>query len=107
MIGTITNTGKVAGVGPIFYDEISFAGDAAYAAGGTPGFLALVRAKTAPGRTILAVIAQDCGGYVPSYISSTDKLKVYRSAGAAAPMAEVPGATDLSAVPFSLTVITY
>lgn len=93
---------------PLFADRISFAGDAAYAAGGS-AFDAAFRALTKSGRKPLCVIAGDCGGYIPAYDPATGKLKVYRGdndGGADGPLVEVPATTDLSAVTFNLTVLS-
>lgn len=77
-IGAITVVRKTQVPGPLNFDEISFAGDATYPSNGTPGFQALVRAALGKGNvTILHVVAQDCGGYIPVYDTVADKLKVY------------------------------
>lgn len=104
-IGTITsgNPSKT-NAGPWNLDLLTFPGDGAYPTGGTPGFQALVRAKLGDNRTILAVIGQDCGGYVPVYDVAADKLKVYKSAASAVPMVEVTAAANLAAVPFTVLV---
>lgn len=109
-IGTITKDEAAAGVGPVFFDRISFAADGSYPTGGTAAFQAAVQAKTGVGRAIVAIIPQDCGGYVPVYDQANDKLKVYYGdydPAAAGPMVEVPNATNLSAVTFNLVVISY
>jgi len=78
-LGTITVTKKTqVGDGPVRFDLLSFAGDGAYPSGGSTGFQALVRAALGVGNVeVLAVIAQDCGGYQPIYDKAADKLKVY------------------------------
>lgn len=109
-LGTIT-VGTKAGVAasaPLFAELISFAGDGAYGAGGTAGFKALVEAKVGGSREILAVIGQDCGGYVPVYDKANDKLKVYEGdydPAAVGPLKENATA-DLSAVTFNVLVIS-
>lgn len=100
---TLANPSKT-NAGPWNLDRLTFAGDNSYPTGGTAAFQALVRAKMGDNRTVLAVLAQDCGGYFPVYDFANDKLKVYRSAGSAAPMAEVPNTTDLSGVTFNVLI---
>ncbi len=91
---------------PIFHDVLTFAGDTSYPTGGTVGFGAAIKAFYQDGRQVLAVIGQDCGGYVPVYLPGTDALKVYKSAGSAAAMVEVSNATDLSGTTFNVLVIS-
>ncbi len=50
------------------------------------------------------VFLQPSAGYIPEWVTSTKKIKVYRSAGSAAALAEVPNATDLSAVVFNALI---
>ncbi len=107
----IYNAAGLPGVGsqpssPIFHDVLTFAGDGAYPTGGTLGFGAAVQSFYGDGRQVLAVVGQDCGGYVPVYVPGTDALKVYKSAGSAAPMVEVSNAANLSAVTFNVLVIS-
>lgn len=90
---------------PTFSDVISFAGDGAYPTGGTLGFGAAVSAATKSTRKILAVIAQDCGGYLVSYNQATDALKVWKGNGTNAGQ-EVANAANLSAVTFNVLVIS-
>ena len=103
-IGTITRgdgTGEKPGV-PSFFDPLSFAGDSAYATGGSPEFEASYRESMVGNREVIAVIAGDCGDHVPVYDAANDTLKVYlRSTGA-----EVAAAADLSGVTFNLVVIS-
>lgn len=92
---------------PTFTDRVSFLGDNSYPTGGTATFSALFQAKTKDGRKPIAVIAQDCGGYVVAYDETNDKLKVFRGAHTVDnPMSEVPNATDLSGVTFNVIVIS-
>lgn len=91
---------------PIFHDVLTFTGDSAYPTGGTVGFGAAVKAFYGDGRQVLAVIGQDCGGYVPVYLPGTDALKVYKCAGSAAAMVEVSNAVDLSGTTFNALVIS-
>jgi hypothetical protein len=105
-LGTITAVAK-SQVSGLNLDRISFAGDGAYPAGGTPGFQALVRTALGKGSvTILQVQVEDCGGYVPMYDNANDKLKVYYGDNNnAADGALVENATaNLSAVTFKLLV---
>jgi hypothetical protein len=90
---------------PTFHDRISFAGDSSYPSGGTPTFSTLFHALTKDSRKILAVIGQDCGGYVVTYDETADKLKVWTGAGSA-PLAEVASATNLSATTFVVVVVS-
>lgn len=106
--GLVKGSG-VLGVGaqpsaPVFFDTINFTGDASVSAGGSPNFGAQVKAFFGDNRQVLAVIPGDCGGYIPVYVPSTDKLKYYKSAGSAAALTEATG--DLSAVTFNLTVVS-
>jgi hypothetical protein len=58
---------------------------------------------------VLAVVGQDCGGYVPVYVPGTDALKVYESGvenAGKTPLAEVTAATNLSSVTFNVLVIS-
>lgn len=109
-LGTITAQEQAAAVGPLFADRISFAADGAYPTGGSAGFLALAQAKIGAAKNIIAVLAQDCGGYMPAYDFTNDKLKVYygdNNNASDAPAVEVPNATDLSAVTFNLVILSY
>lgn len=107
-IGAITS-GDQAGAKPstpVFVDFLSFAGDGAYPSGGTLGFQASVRAALGDQREILAVIGQDCGGYVPVYLPGTDALKVYEQTNVAtSPLIETATA-DLSGTTFNVVVIS-
>jgi hypothetical protein len=108
-LGTITNPAGLDGPGgptPVFADLISFAGDGAYPAGGTAGFQASYRAATKNNREVLGVLPQDCGGYVPVYDKTNDKLKVYEQTNVAtSPLIETATA-DLSGTTFNLIVLS-
>lgn len=109
-LGAITIDKSAGGVAsaPVFADVMHFAGDGAYAAGGTAGFQAAVRAKFGDSREVLAVIGQDCGGYVPVYDKANDKLKVYDGdfdPAAVAPLKETIVA-NLSGVTFNVIVLS-
>ena len=105
----------VKGVGaqpsaPLFVDVLSFTGDSSYPTGGTTGMTASLQAFTGDHRTIVGIVGQDCGGYVPEYVPSTDALKVYESgveSASKAPLAEVANATNLSSVTFNVLVFSY
>jgi hypothetical protein len=107
-IGTITVTAK-SQVSGLNLDRISFAGDGAYSAGGTPGFQALVRAALGKGNvTLLAVTAEASGGYMVQYDTTNDKLKIYQGDNdnsADAPAIENATA-NLSGVTFKLLAIS-
>lgn len=96
---------------PLFFEHLSFAGDGAYPDGGTAAFEAYVQAAigTAKGSVdLLAIVADDCGGYVPVYDRANDKLKVYYAdydAVADGALIEVPDTTNLSGTTFNLLAI--
>ena len=106
-LGTITasNTQVPGQPGsPVYVVPLSFVGDDDYPTGGTTGFEALVSAASGvspKNLTIVAVIAGDCGGYMPVYEGGN--LKVYE--GAAGANVEVTAATDLSATTFNVAVV--
>ncbi len=81
-IGTISQvaTGQQGALPPLYAPVLSFTGDSSYATGGTAGFQAAVRTKLQKAVTVLAVVPISCGGYVPQYDRTNDKLLVYRSA---------------------------
>lgn len=108
-IGNITVINKMQISGTLNLDTISFAGDNAYAAGGSGGFQAAVRKALGKGNvTILAVIPQDCGGYNPVYDPATDKLKLF--VGDNNNAADGPGVenatTDTSSTTLRLVVVS-
>jgi hypothetical protein len=104
-IGTIT-TSTAGGGGmpsaPVFMDRISFPGDGNYTTGGTVAFEASFRAKIGENRTIIDVIAGDCGNNKAVYDRTNDKLKVLVGSTGA----EVANATDLSGTTFNVLVIS-
>lgn len=85
--------------------RIEFDGDDAYATGGTAGFLATIRSALAHQApvTILGVLPQDCGAFLPIYDYANDKLIVRQLSDGA----EVANAADLSGTKFNLIVIGY
>lgn len=107
-IGAMTQAAGVGGSpgAPTFHDVISFAGDGAYATGGTATFQTTFRTLTGDSREILAVVGQDCGGYVPVYDKAADKLKVYEAAADGSPLDEAANAGDLSGTTFVVLVIS-
>lgn len=106
-IGPIT-TGDQAGAkqAPVFADVISFLGDDAYPAGGSLAFQTALRTAVGDQREILAVVGQDCGGYVVAYLPGTDALKVYEQTNVAtSPLIETVTA-DLSGTTFNVLVLS-
>jgi hypothetical protein len=109
-LGTATVGAKAASSpGIVRCDLISFAGDGAYPSGGTAAFQAYVRSALGVGNLeVLGVCAQDCGGYVPVYDKTNDKLKVYygdNDGGADGPLVQ-NATSNLSAVTFNLLVFS-
>lgn len=107
-IGTITigvQAGKRTST-PTRIIPLQFAGDGAYPADGTPGFEASVRAALDfEFVTLLGVISQDCGGYIPVYDRENDKLKVYEQTDVAtSPLIETATA-NLAGTTFNLLVV--
>jgi hypothetical protein len=101
----VTEHGQQPGA-PSFFVRISFPGDGAYVAGGTVGFEAFMQAAVG-GRAleIVGIIAEDCGGYVPVYDKTNDKLKVYEQTNVAtSPLIETVTA-DLSLTTFNVICI--
>ena len=91
---------------PLFADRISFLGEASYPTGGMllgAGFAE----KLKSGRRVLAIVAGDCGGFIPVWIPSTGAVKLYESdIDQDQPLKEVTAATNLSAVTFNLVVLS-
>jgi hypothetical protein len=106
-LGTMTLTrGVGSSPGPVYADLISFDGDGAYSSGGTTGFTDLVSAILGQTRTILGVVGQDCGGYVPVFLPGTDALMVYEQTDTAtSPLIETATA-NLSGTVFNLLVLS-
>jgi hypothetical protein len=102
-IGTITEK-TVAAQGnatPIFLKPVSFAGDGAYATGGTADFQASVRADLGPALEVVEVISGIAGNYIAQYDKANDKLLIRQISDGA----EVANATDLSGTTFNLTLV--
>jgi hypothetical protein len=93
---------------PLFVEEITMVGDAAYATGGTLGLQAAYQAlgTMQSGRTIAAVLPVDTYGYSIAWDSTLSKVKVYWPNGTGVPGVEVPAATNLSAVTFKLLIVS-
>lgn len=109
-IGTITVAEKTAAEGPVRHDLISFLGDGSYPTGGTAAFQAKVRAALGGMNVeVVAVYPQDCGGYMPCYDKTNDKLKVFyvdNNNASDGPQIEVPNTTNLSGVTFNVVVLS-
>jgi hypothetical protein len=107
-LGTFTSNVKAGQrpSAPVFADLVSFAGDGSYPTGGTAGFEALVRTLLKDSRDVIAVVMQDCGGYVPVYDRAADKLKVYEEGADAGAADEVTATTNLSGVTFNVLIIS-
>ncbi len=106
-LGTITVVSRAIADGTVRHDLITFAGDGAYATGGTAGFQASVRAALDEGNVeVLGVISQDCGGYTAAYDKVNDKLKVFQVGSGAGAQAQVANTTNLSATNFTLIVVS-
>lgn len=104
---TVGSQGGKAASAPLRVVPLSFAGDGAYAAGGTAAFEDSVQAELEENVTVLGVIGQDCGGYVPVYDRTNDKLKVYEQTNVAtSPLIETATA-NLSGTTFNLLVLCY
>ena len=106
-LGTPTkNTGSGGAASePLYVDDISFALDNSYPAGGYPGLEAKLRVLTGDKRTIVDVLtAVDLSGHAVAWDFANGKLKLFRSGGANAVLAEVVAAVDLSAVTLRLRV---
>jgi hypothetical protein len=107
-LGTITVTAINApgNATPIFLDLLSFPGDGAYVADGTPDFEDSYQAAIGSAREVLAVVGQDCGGYIVSYDKANDKLKVWEQTNVAtSPLIETVTA-NLAGTTFNLLVIS-
>jgi hypothetical protein len=94
-IGTISETAAYSNKrfpsGALRY--ISFAGDGAYAAGGTADFEASLQGDIGVKDTIIGFIPDivNSGGYIPSYDPANDKMKIFyctNNGGAAGPLVE-------------------
>lgn len=109
-LGTATITRPAKGpLQPLFGFTMSFLCDNSYPTGGYQ-FDTYVTAQLGTDNNDalpVGVTPNDCGGYVPVYVPSTGKLKIYYAdydAVADGPLIEVPDTTDLSAVTLDLLV---
>ncbi len=91
---------------PLFADRISFLGEASYPTGGMLIGDGLAK-KLKSGREVLAIVPNDCGGYIVVWIPATKAIKVYESdIDSDQPLKEVDNATDLNSVTFNLLVLS-
>ena len=84
---------------------VAFAGDGAYPSNGTAGFEDSVQNKLGELVTVLGVIPQDCGGYVPIYDRANDKLKVYEQTDTATTPLIETATSNLSGTTFNMLVV--
>jgi hypothetical protein len=99
-LGTVTVKGRFNHDGrPTMNDIISFAGDAAYPAGGIPNFRALVRQAVGRGSLDIVYALLLNGSGQVYYDRATDKLKIFTAEGA-----ETSG--DTSGTTFELLVVS-
>lgn len=101
-LGAMTSNVETAARGPIFIDDVSQVGDAAYPTGGSLGMAAKLKALRKDGRVILDVKSYVSGGYHVQYNASADTLKVFT--GTTGVDAEVANATDLSGTTFKFVI---
>lgn len=95
---------------PTFVFNLSFLGDDSYPTGGTAAFQQFVRdaLNLSPAVEVMAIIPNDCDGFVPVYDKAADTLKVYYAdydAGADGALIEVANATALNGSTFNVTVL--
>lgn len=96
----------VAGGSDVNCDVIHFIGDDDYPTGGTEEFLQAVRDALGKGDVeILAIVPQDCGGFLPVYDPSSDKLLVLSVSGGGATVS-APAQGAFSPPPESAVVAT-
>lgn len=105
---TVVATNFAAPSVPTFVDDVTFALDASYPAGGYAGLNTLLNAATGSNRTVVEVLTSvDLSGYVPTWDAAAGKLRLFTSNGAGpAPLAEVVTATDLHTVTLRLRVLS-
>ncbi len=92
-LGTLTRAASMPTHDIRFIDLISFLGDSAYPTGGTAAMQAKIRTLCGDNREVIALLPQDCGGYVAIYDKAADKLKVYRAAAQGDQVAAISAAT--------------
>ena len=98
---------------PIFVDQLTFAGDGTYPAGGTENFSTYFRDAMeaanvhAGGREIVSVTQIDASGYVVRYDKANDKLMVFEAnSDAAEGPLQQSSTANLSGVTFSLSILS-
>lgn len=101
-LGPITVIDKAQVTGTVNNDEITFTGDGAYPAGGTPGFQALCRKAIGKGNiTILYVVPQGNPQALSAvYDADNDKLKVYTGT------TEASGGANHGSTTFRMVVVS-
>lgn len=110
-IGTITSPaageGGASASTPVRMVSLSFAGDGAYATGGTADFEDSLKAHLGENATLLAVIENGGnGGYVVKYDRANDKLMVFESdIDSDQPLKEVDNAANLSGTTFKILAV--
>ena len=104
--GTVTKVTEGGGNhAAVFLVNLTIVGDDAYPTGGTAAFQDAVRAATGNEIEVMAVVGNDCGGYIPNYDKTNDKLVVYEAGADAAALDEVTDTTDLSSTTFQLLIL--
>jgi hypothetical protein len=107
-LGTVVpNTSKsTLGGEPVYHDYLVIPGDATYTAGGTTGFDAVVAAALGDDREVIAVIGQDCEGYVLGYLPANGgTLSMYEAGADGAALDEVADG-DYHATNLNMLVIS-
>lgn len=107
-LGTVVpNTAKsTKGGEPVFHDYLVMPGDATYTAGGTTGFDAVIAAALGDDREVIAVVGQDCEGYVLGYLPEHDgTLSMYEAGADGAALDEVANG-DYSGTNLNMLVIS-
>ena len=104
-LGTLTVIDSVAGVGPVFHDNVSVVGDSSYPTNGSAGLAAKLRTAKNDAREIVEARCYDGSGYTVEYDPATDKIKAFKDDDGN-PSAEVANATDLSGVTFKFHVVS-
>jgi hypothetical protein len=109
-LGTPTLARKIK-TAPIFIDQLTFAGDGTYPAGGTAAFTTFFKTALeaadmhSAGREILSIVQVDASGYVLRYDKANDKLMAFESdnGGADGPLQESTTA-NMSGVTFRVMI---
>lgn len=121
MLGTVTTNAPTAFAAPseaTFVDDINVPLDASYPAGGYTGLALLLQKALASSpyaypfnaqspRTIVEVItAVDLSGYAVAWDALHQTLRLFTSAAAGSPLAEVVTGTDLHLVTLRIRVLS-